>query len=435
MKLVFHGGAKEVGKSCIEISTADSRYVLDAGLKFKEHGFEAPFQIFDLQKIDGLLLSHAHLDHSGALPLFEHYNLICPVYMTEQTKELTTILLQDSYKIARIKHLHPAYAKTDIRKVLKATTTVKFDKWYTNKNAEFKFINAGHIPGSSMILMKIDGKKILYTGDFKMVDSDLMEGAAKEIDRLIASGDLKDVDVLICETTYGGKNMVSRTDTETAFLDHVAKVVETGNGSAIIPVFALGRAQDVLLSLSKRKWTVPIYLDGMCIDVTKMVLKYDDSFIKNKKVLYEMFNRRVELVKKEKNRMRVMNNRGIFITTSGMLQGGPILAYIENMWGNPNNAILLTGYQCKRTNGQLLQDEGYVYLHGWKTYVKCQVAKYGFSGHADDAQLRELITKINPKNLILDHGDAENSAMVKEWAEHNTPCKVYLPGVGDTLEF
>jgi putative mRNA 3-end processing factor len=229
--------------------------------------------------------------------------------------------------------------------------------------------------------------------------------------------------------------MAARGDTEAAFLDHITKVVEHGTGSVVIPVFALGRAQDVLLSLSKKKWSVPIYLDGMCVDVTKMVLKYDESYIRNRKILSEMFNRRIELVKKESTREKIMGNRGIFVTTSGMLQGGPILGYIENMWGNPNNAILLTGYQCKRTNGQLLQDEGYIYLHGWKTYVKCQVAKYGFSGHADDSQLRDLITKLNPKNLIIDHGDLENSTALKEWAEKNTQIKVFLPAIGEGMEF
>jgi len=433
MKLVFHGGAQEVGKSCIELATQDHRYLMDAGLKFKEHGFEAPFQVFDLPKVDALFLSHAHLDHSGALPLFEHYNLVCPLYTTEQTRDLTTILLKDSYKIARIKHLHPAYDKPDLRKVLKATTVVQFNKPYTLKNIEFKFLNAGHIPGSAMILIKAEGKKILYTGDFKLKSTELMKGAGTELDKLIADGDLKDIDVLISETTYGGKTMQAHEEVEIAFLNKISQVIE--KGSVVIPVFALGRAQDILLMLAKRKWDVPIYFDGLCIDVTKIVLKDDQSYLNNRQSLNDMFNRRIELVKKEKKRESIVGNHAIFITTSGMLQGGPILSYVDNMWGNPNNAIFMTGFQCKRTNGQLLLDEGYIYLHGWKTVVKCQVQKFDFSGHADDPQIRELISKINPKNLILQHGDPENSMMVAEWAKANLPCKVFVPAVGDTLEF
>ena len=433
MKLIFHGGASEVGKSCIELATKDRRYLMDAGLKFKEHGFESPFQVDDLPKVDALFLSHAHLDHSGALPLFEHYDLLCPIYATEQTRDLTAIMLKDSYKIARIKHLHPAYAKPDLRKVYNSTIPVQFEKSYTRDNIEFKFLNAGHIPGSAMILIKTEGKKILYTGDYKMKSTELMKGASGDVDRLIASGELKDIDILISETTYGGKNMQDHEEVEVAFLDKVAQVVD--KGSVVIPIFALGRAQDILLMLAKRKWNVPIYFDGMCIDITKIILKDDQSFIGNRQALNEMFNRRINLVKKQKQREKIIGSHAIFITTSGMLQGGPILSYVNNMWGNPNNAILMTGFQCKRTNGQLLLDEGYIYLDGWKTIVKCQVQKFNFSGHADDAQIRELITKINPKHLILQHGDPENTSMVKEWAEHNTQCKVYMPKVGDTIEF
>jgi len=433
MKLIFHGGAKEVGKSCIELATGDHRYVLDAGLKFKEHGFEAPFQLFDLPNIDALFLSHAHLDHSGALPLFEHYNLICPLFTTQQTKELSRILLKDSYKIARIRHLHPAYEKPDLKKVYGATKLVDFNKPYTFKNIEFKFFNAGHIPGSAMILIKVDGKKILYTGDFRLKSTQLMDGAEKDLDAHIASGELKDIDVLISESTYGGRTLNPREQAEKEFLDKIEQVIQ--KGSVVIAVFALGRAQDILMLLSKRKWTVPIYYDGLSVDVTKNILRGDPAYLNQKQVLYEMFNKHADLVTKEKKREKIMGNKGIFITTSGMLQGGPVLQYIENMWGNPDNAILMTGYQCKRTNGQLLLDEGYIYLKGWKTYVKCQVAKYDFSGHADDPQLREFITKINPKNLILQHGDPENIDKVKVWAEQNLPCKVFAPSVGDTLEF
>ncbi len=433
MKLIFHGGAQEVGKSCIELTSQDCRYIMDAGLKFKEHGFEAPFQIFDLPKVDALFLSHAHLDHSGALPLFEHYNLVCPIYATEQTRDLTTILLKDSHKIARIKHLHPAYDKMDLKKVLKATSLVQFNKSYRVKNIEFKFFNAGHIPGSAMTLIKVEGKKLLYTGDFKLNSTELMKGAGTDLDLLISSGELKDIDVLISETTYGGKTMPSHEEVEEKFLDRITEVI--AKGSVVIPVFALGRAQDILMMLAKRKWTVPIYLDGLCVDVTKIILEDDQSYLNKRQVLSDMFNKRVDHVRKEKKRMQIINSHAIFVTTSGMLQGGPILAYIDNMWGNPNNAIFMTGYQCKRTNGQLLLDEGYLYLNGWKTVVKCQVQKFDFSGHADDPQIRELISKINPKHLILQHGDPENSMVVKEWAEKTLPCKVYLPKVGDMLEF
>lgn len=428
MKLVFHGGAREVGKSCIELVSQDKRFLLDAGIKFKENGFEAPFQVFNLPGVDGLLLSHAHLDHTGSLPLFEHFNLICPIFTTQQTKELTKILLKDSYKIARIRHLHPAYQKTDLKKVYNSTRIVDFNKWYKHLNIEFKFLNSGHIPGSAMILIKTEGKRILYTGDYKYASSELMKGVESEID---TNSDYKDVDVLITESTYGGKPLQDRKLVGHAFTDKINEVIK--KGSVIIPVFGIGRAQEILLVLSQTKWSVPIYLDGMAVEVTKKILSGNPSYINDRKRLSDMF-RKLDLIKKEKKRKKVINNRGIFITTSGMLQGGPVMAYLENMWGNPNDAILMTGFQCKRTNGRLLLDEGYIYLNGWKTYVKAQYQKFDFSGHSDDNELKSFIKKVNPKNIIINHGDESSILSLKAWAERNTTSKVYAPFVGDYIE-
>jgi len=430
MKFIFHGGAREVGKSCIELQSGGNRFILDAGLKFKEHGFEAPFQVFDIPYIDGLFLSHAHLDHTGALPLFEHNNMLCPIFTTQQTKELTAILLKDSYKIARIRHLHPAYQKPDLKKVSAATRIVDFDKDYKHMNLEFKFLNAGHIPGSAMILIKVEGKKILYTGDYKLNTSHLMKGASSSFGQY--AQDFKDIDVMITESTYGGKQLIERSAVETSFLDRVSETLK--KGSVLIPVFALGRAQEILLLLSKRKWNVPIYYDGMCISMTRKIIDGNPSYLNEKKELIDSF-RKTTLVKDQKARFRMMNNKGIFITTSGMLQGGPVMSYISAMWGNPNNSILMTGYQCKRTNGRMLLEEGFLYIDGWKTYVKAAAQNFQFSGHADDTELKQFITMVSPKNLIINHGDEESCLHTKEWALKNTKCRVFVPGVGDMLDF
>jgi putative mRNA 3-end processing factor len=430
MKFVFHGGAREVGKSCIELQTKGDRFLFDAGLKFTEDGFEAPFHVFDVPNIDGLFLSHAHLDHTGALPLFEHYNMLCPIFCTQQTKELTKVMLKDSYKIARVRHLHIAYEKTDLKKVQAATRVVEFDRPYTQKNILFKFLNAGHIPGSSMILVKVEGKKILYTGDFKLRSTYLMKGAETLFDK--NAEDLKDIDVLITESTYGNKSLMNRKEVEKAFLDKVTDVVK--KGSVIVPVFSIGRAQEILMMLGQRKWSVPIYLDGMAVKITKNIITINSPYVNDKQLLATMF-KRADLVTKDSKRKRIMNNRGIIVTTSGMIQGGPVLSYIDNMWGNPNNAILMTGFQCKRTNGRLLLDEGYVYLNGWKTYVKCQVQKFDFSGHSDELELKEFIQRVNPKNIIVNHGDAESADALGEWIKTSLKSRVFVPGVGDELDF
>jgi putative mRNA 3-end processing factor len=424
MKLVFHGAAREVGRSCIEIHTQGERYLLDAGIKFKEGGFEYPENVINMPDIDGLIISHAHLDHTGALPLFEHYNIICPVFCTKLTYALTKILIKDSYKIERIRNLHPAYNKTDLRKLGKSVRLVNYDTEYKHRKIKFMLKNAGHVPGSAMILVEAEGKKLLYTGDIKIKTTELVKGAFT---------DYTDIDTLITESTYGARELPDRAELKKKFLNKVEDVVEKG-GSVLIPVFSLGRAQEILLMLAERKFKAPIYIDGMCKKITNKILTITDPYLNNIPVLDEMYNKKIIHVGSERHRKRVMAQQGIFVVTSGMLQGGPVLSYLADMWHDPKHAVLLTGYQCKRTNGKHLIEEGFVYLNGWRTQVKCQIEKYDFSGHADANDIKEMIQKINPKRLIIQHGDEEAVEEIRKWAEQQGKYMVFAPSVGDELE-
>ena len=128
MKIIFHGAAKEVGKSCIEIQTGDKRYLMDAGIKFIQGGVEYPKELDKIYALNGIFLSHAHLDHSGALPMLENKNLNCPIYTTHLTWKITNLLLEDSYHLEKLKHIHPAYVERDIKKVENDLRYVVYDK-------------------------------------------------------------------------------------------------------------------------------------------------------------------------------------------------------------------------------------------------------------------------------------------------------------------
>lgn len=425
MKLIFHGAAKEVGRSCIELQTQGDRYLLDAGIKFKEGGFAYPEKIINLPDIDGLFISHAHLDHTGALPFFEHYKIICPIYCTKLTYAITKVLLKDSYKIARIRHLHPAYTKTDLKEVRNDIRFVKYDRQYKHRKINFTFKNAGHVPGSAMILIEAEGKKILYTGDTKLKTTELVKGLDLE--------QLNDIDVLIMESTYGERRLPDRNEMKKKFLDKVEEVINR-EGSVLIPVFSLGRAQDVLIMLAERKFKAPIYFDGMCKKITTRILTTPDPYVNNRSILDQMYNHKAIHIGSEKHRMHALNQQGIYVTTSGMMQGGPVLTYLKEMWHNPKDAVLLTGFQCKRTNGRHLLEEGYVYLDGWRTYVKCEVEKYDFSGHADQEDLKEIVKKINPKRVVFQHGDSEAVEELRSWAEKENKHIVYAPEIGEEIE-
>jgi putative mRNA 3-end processing factor len=424
MKLIFHGAAKEVGRSCIELQTQGERYLLDAGIKFKEGGFEYPAAITNLPDIDGLFISHAHLDHTGALPLFEHYNIICPVFCTKLTYALTKIMLKDSYKIARIRNLHPAYNNIDFKKLEKGVRFLQYDKEYKHRNIKVMLRNAGHVPGSAMIEIEAEGKKIVYTGDTKLKTTEMVKGAFT---------DYTDIDTLIIESTYGNRVLPDREGIKKRFLDSVEEVLKTG-GSVLVPAFSLGRSQDILVILSERKFKAPIFYDGMCAKIANKILSIDDAYVNNKKVLDRMVNNVVVHVSSKKRRDRVIKQQGIFVTTSGMIQGGPVISYLKEMWHDPKNAVFLTGFQCKRTNGRHLLEEGFVYLDGWKTIVKCRIDKFDFSGHADQNDLKEIITRINPKRIIFQHGDPEELMAIFEWASEKGKYKVHAPELGEEIE-
>ena len=429
MKIIFHGAAREVGKSCIEIITEDNkRYLMDAGIKFTQYGNEYPKMLDKIFELDGIFLSHAHLDHSGALPMLEHKNLRCPIYTTKLTWETANLLLEDSYHLETLKHLHPAYVQRDIEKVKKDVRFVTYDKQYSSRDGKIKFsyLNSGHIPGGASILLELEGKKLLYTADINTEESLLMVPSDLE--------QIRDIDVLITENTYGDRPHPPRDEVESGFLKSVESCIK-GGGSALIPVFSVGRSQEILISLSKLKIDVPIYLDGMARKLTDLYLKSDDKYLNNREILEEMY-RKVICIKNPRDREKIAQmKRVIIVTTSGMIQGGPVLTYTEKMISNKDNFIILTGYQAKGTNGRHIFEDHYFYKHKHHFQVKSHVRKFDFSAHYGQESIRKLMTKINPKVLILQHGDLGALSESEDFAKKNLPnTKVFMPGIGEVIE-
>lgn len=428
MRLEFHGAAREVGRSCIELVTSKgNRFLLDVGVKFSEGGLLFPEKVLDVPHINGTFITHAHLDHSGGLPLFEHKHLHGPIFCTSQTLAISKILLKDSYKVARIKHLHPAYNGADLKEVQKDAKIVQFDKWYSHLDIRFMFLNAGHIPGSAMILIEADNKRLLYTGDFNNRDTPLMEHEI--IDPVLKE---KPLDVLITESTYGYRELPNANCLEERFIFSIKETLSKG-GSVLIPTFSLGRAQQILIMLANSDLKTKVYFDGLCNKLTRKILETPSKYIRNKKLLYKSFYEEVEWVSSAKRRKDALKNQGIFITTSGMLQGGPVLSYLKELWHDKKNKVLLMGFQCKRTNGRTLLDEGFVYLDGWKTFVRCEVEKLDFSGHVDKEGIKNLVRELRPRHVFFQHGDEESVTHLKEWADDELGGNNYAPSLTETF--
>lgn len=420
MKLIFHGAAREVGRSCIEVEGEKRRLLLDCGLKLTQEESEYPIDVKDPANIDAVFISHAHLDHTGGLPRLDHQGMTCPIFTTNTTKNLSRLLLRDAFKIGKITHQHLGYDEGDIKMVLRCMNRVKIDTKGSYADIKYEFFDAGHIPGSASILIELDGKTILYTGDINSTDTRLLKAAEENF---------PEVDIMICESTYGDREHPNRLKTEKEFLDEVRSAIKAG-GVVLVPVFALGRSQEIALLLAKQNFNVPIYFDGMSNAASDIILD-DPSSVKSFGELKSAMNK-LKRIRKPKDRSDALAGQSIIVTTSGMLTGGPILHYLRHMSNNPENKILITGYQVEGTNGHMLLDTHQVFIDGWRKKVNCAVKQFDFSAHSGLSELKALVRKANPKKVFFVHGDADSTLILQEWADA-MGMEAYAPKLGEII--
>ena len=416
MKLKFHGGAQEVGRSCVVVNDT---FLLDAGLKIKEHngGVEYPSN-FNLSNIQAVFISHSHLDHVGALPMFNFEGLRCSVFLTRMTREISKIMLKDSYHIATLSDSHAGYSEENVYNSFSFMQTVKLNKRYHFGDMNFKFLDAGHIPGAASILLEIEGKKLLYSGDISHTNTHLVLGSDYHVDN---------VDILICESTYGDRLHENRQEAEKRFKQKILEAIERG-GSVIIPVFAVGRAQEVILMLRDLPIDTPIYLDGMSKGITQLCLQNPET-IKNANELRQCLEK-IHFVKGKHHRKNISKQQGIIITTSGMVVGGAIMGHLPYYVNDDRHSILLTGYQGEDTNGRSLLENKTMIIDDQKYKWKGYIEKFDFSAHSGQDELIKYIAHINPKVLVLMHGEP---ASIKILAEKFPDKEVYTPHLDEEL--
>lgn len=426
MKISLFGAGKEVGRSCVFVKNNGKKVFFDSGIKIfnepdeqKGNGDKYPLQ-HDLSA-DALFLSHAHLDHSGAIPFYKSQGAPFKVFSTETTKFISEILLKDSYKIERINKEPKLYRKSDITSALNGFSLVSNGKNRTYRDIKFKFFHAGHIPGSSSIKANIGGKNVVYTGDINNSETNLMHKANSNFGN--------DVNTLIIECTYGDRDHPDREAEEKEFLDLIEQTIEEG-GSVIIPSFAVGRTQEILIILSKRKFDVPIYVDGMGKKMTEVMINNPWS-INNEKVLRKMYSR-AKKVGYMRQRKDIFHRQCIIVTTAGMMSGGPVIDYLKHM-NKPQNHIFITGYQAEGTNGRQLVEKGTIELDDRKYRVASKFTQFDFSAHSGRKELLNVIKKTNPQNVVLNHGDAPSIESVRQWCKKEG-FRVFGPENGEILK-
>ena len=397
----FLGGCNEIGSLAMILEIEGMRLLFEYGMTpSKPPTFPLPPPPVDLT-----LLTHAHLDHSGMIPWLcsrdDHQ-----ILTTEITSRISTILQKDTIKIAKMEGYASPYASADIKEAEHSFIPVETgQKKNIGEDIELCFHSAGHSPGSLMFEIN-SSKKLLFTGDLNIIDTRLVKGT-KPVD----------CDILFLETTYAGREHPKRNDLEKQFLDKIDEVINRG-GIAVIPAFAVSRSQEVALVLKNSGYD--IWFDGMGRKISKIFLKYPHQ-LRSVDNLKKALNK-INFVHSDQGRKLALKSE-VILTSSGMMDGGPVLSYMNKLKNDPKSAVLLTGYQVEGTNSKLLFDKGRLDFYGVVENVECEVQYYDFSAHAGHTELIEFAKKCNPEKIVLFHGENRESLVesLRDVAEILTP--------------
>lgn len=455
MKLSFSGGAMEIGGSCIYINIDQKGILLDSGIR--QSAAKDPIPDFcliqDLGGVDIIIVSHAHMDHTGTLPIISKAYPQARIYMTPMTADLVRVLLFDSLKIMdRREDELPHYAQQEVTAMLNRIYPLGFQIPFSiAPGLTLTFYPAGHIAGAACVYLTGNEGSIFYSGDFCSFLQKTIEGM--RIPKLRP-------DVAIVETTYGNRLHANRQVEEQRLVEMVAEEVKAGH-KILIPTFALGRAQEVLLLLksalqNQQIPSVPVYVDGMVREINRMYEK-NPTFLRNnlaKSVLKghaPFYTDEITPVAQSQNREELLAKKGaaVFVSSSGMLTGGPSLFYAQKIAPREDGCIIITGYQDEEAPGRKLMnlleaekteapEEPFsapkLLLDGISVPVHCKVAQVGLSAHGDQNEISSLIDRLSPRDIFLVHGDKEvirtfASGLAISYRQH-----LYVPACGNSYD-
>ncbi len=417
------GGFREVGRSACLLTTQNSKVLIDCGIdpgSERTPYFNAP-ELLPLDSLDAVVVTHAHLDHCGLVPVLLKYGYKGPIYCTAPTRDLMTLMLLDAIKVVNQEARRGLYDSAQVRDLVWRTIPLRWGET-TDIAPDIRLTlhNAGHILGSSICHFHLGqgDHNIAFTGDMKYERTWLFDPAATRFPRL---------DTLVIESTYGGARNVQPTRQQATdeFCAYAATVLGRG-GKLLVPVFAVGRSQEMMLVLEQgmregRVPKVPVYLDGMIFEATAIHTAYPEYLNSQLRgqifqqgdnpFLSEIFRR----VDSAHMRSEILDAHEpcVVLATSGMMSGGPVMEYFRGWAPAPTNALLFVGYQAEGTFGRRLQrgvSEATV-LDGGRSVsvpVRLEIATVeGFSGHSDRNQLMNYVANLDPRprQILVNHGE------------------------------
>ena len=463
MRISFHGAAGEVTGSCHLLETTAGRVLLDCGLiqggKAHQERNRAPFE-FAADAVDVVVLSHAHIDHSGRLPLLRKAGYRGPIYATPATIDLVRILLTDSghiheedarWKIKRLRkkgkdtsHITPLYTQTDALAVMEQFVAVEFDSWARLDGlGRVRFVAAGHILGAAIVELEIeDGdacRHLTFSGDLGVDGARLLSRPSQ----------VEKPEILLMESTYGDRDRAEEGDRTEALYQIVRDTVKRG-GKVVIPSFAVGRTQEILARLndlveSGRLSGVPVFVDSpMAVEATAVFSRFPEVYSKEARRKYCSGDAPLEfdglhLVTKVDESKAINSSRmpSVIISASGMCTAGRVKHHLKNEISNDRSTILFVGYQAHGSLGRIIQSGvSPVRIHGDWFEVRARIEQIsGFSAHADRTGLLDWYDGLggNPDHTFVVHGDPEAAAALAA-ALRQREGNVVVPQLGESYE-
>ncbi len=464
MKIKFIGAAREVTGSKHLVTTNKGKTILlDCGM-FQGKGLETDKMNrdfgFDPAKLDHIILTHAHIDHSGLIPYFYKEGFTGSIICTNATRDLCALMLADSgfiheqdikwFNKKRVsKHLppvEPIYTRKDAMESMKLFIGVAYDrKFNIDENITVKFTNTGHMLGSAVVSLSIkegsDITNIAYTGDIGRPTNRILKHPNR----------FPQADILITESTYGDRLHDDHKESEDALLNIITDTCVRKGGKLIIPSFSVGRTQEIVFSLDKffnqgRLPRVPIFVDSpLSMNVTGVFRMHPECF--NEDILHEMINdpdpfgfnslHYIESVEESKS-LNAINSPCVIISASGMMEAGRVKHHIANSISNPKNTILAVGYCAPATLGaRILSGVKEVSIHGEIHKVKADIKKLeSYSGHGDYKEMAQYIScqdKKKLKKVILVHGEYETQLKYKDYLESQGFGNIVIPASGEEI--
>jgi uncharacterized protein len=427
VRLTCMGSGRQVGRSCFLLQTNNSKVLLDCGVDVASQGedrfpyFNIPE--FNINDLDAVIISHAHLDHTGLLPYLYKMGYKGPVYMTAPTRDIASLLALDFIGVAYKQAATPLFSSVDVKEMVKHSICLNYGE-VTDVTPDIRitFYNAGHVLGSAQVHINIGNglHNFVYSGDIKYAKTKLLDPAVNKFPR---------VESIQVESTYGGKDdcLPSRKETEKKFIDLVRETVEQG-GKVLLPELGLGHAQETILRVEEAVRTgelprIPMYIDGMIWDINAIHTAYPDFLSSNVRSLIfqdknpfvsEIFSR---VGSPHERKQVVEGGPCIVIATSGMLVGGASVEYLKEFAENPKNLLILSCYQGPGSLGRQLQDgERKVRMEyeGRMIDVAVNMRVELVNGLSPHSGRNELISYFNnmrpkPKRIIVNHGEVSKS--------------------------